>query len=136
MSEAVQLAIIGVVSSLTTGGIVVAIGAWAHARKVRADEAARAAAAEREAKLRSGDKVGDELAEVRRGYVTRIERLEERLDAKDAQIAALQKELTQANVTIARQEARIGDLDETVEGLRLELAECLGSHDHGRGGTA
>lgn len=109
MSEPVQLAIIAVIASLTTGTIVVAVGVWADGRRKRADAGVAAMAADQ-----------NELVKVRMEYRERIERLEKRLDDKDAEIRILTKDLGTANVTIAQQAARITDLEADLAQLHRE----------------
>lgn len=109
MSDAVTLAVIGVVSSLLTGTLVVAVGVWADGRRKRAD-----------ATVAAGLNDQSELAKVRMEYLGRIERLEKRLDDKDQEIKALTKDLGAANVTIAQQAARIADLEADLAQLHRE----------------
>lgn len=109
MSDAVLLAVIGVVSSLATGTIVVAVGVWADGRKKRA-----------EATVSHDGKNFDELAKVRAEYLARIERLEERLDERDSDIRRLEKELADARVMVAQQAARIADLEADLAELHRE----------------
>lgn len=109
MSDAVTLAIIGVVSSLVTGTLVVAVGVWADGRRKRADGS-----------VAQNLNDQNELVKVRMEYRERIERLEKRLDDKDAEIRALTKDLGAANVTIAQQAARITDLEADLAQLHRE----------------
>lgn len=109
MPESVQLAIIAVIASLCTGTIVVAVGVWADGRRKRADAGLVTAANEH-----------NELVKVRMEYRERIERLEKRLDDKDAQISALQQSLSDARVIVAQQAARITDLEEDLASLHKE----------------
>lgn len=109
MSDAVMLAIIGVVSSLVMGTVVVAVGVWADGRRKRAD-----------AGVAAGLNDQTELARVRVEYLNRIEKLEQRLDGKDAEIRTLTKELADARVTIAQQSARIADLEQDIAQLHRE----------------
>lgn len=109
MSDAVTLAIIGVISSLVTGTLVVSVGVWADGRRKRADANVATQANEH-----------NELVKVRMEYRERIEKLERRLDEKDAQIGVLNKDLAAANVTIARQETKIADLEADLAQLHRE----------------
>ncbi len=109
MSEPVQLAIIAVIASLTTGTIVVAVGVWADGRRKRADAGLAERANEH-----------NELVKVRMEYRERIEKLEKRLDEKDAEIRTLTKDLGAANVVIAQQTAKIADLEADLAQLHRE----------------
>lgn len=109
MSDAVTIAIIGVVSSLVTGTLVVAVGVWADGRRKRADAGVAAAASDQ-----------TELGRVRLEYLNRIEKLEARLENKDAEIRQINKELGDARVTIAQQAARIADLEADLAQLHRE----------------
>lgn len=109
MSDAVTLAIIGVISAFVSGGVTVAVGAWADARKKR-----------QEAALASDGRGFDELTKVRAEYLARIERLEKRLDEKDAEMRALHKELGDARVIVAQQAARIADLEQDIAQMHRE----------------
>lgn len=111
MSEPVLLAVIGVVSSLLTGTLVVAVGGWADGRRKRADASVAAEAAEH-----------NELVKVRMEYRERIERLEARLDAKDAEIRVLTEKLSQAGVVIAQQTAKIESLEQDIAELHRDRA--------------
>lgn len=111
MSEPVILAVIGVVSSLLTGTLVVAVGVWADGRRKRSEASVAALAVEQ-----------NELVKVRMEYRERIERLEARLDAKDGEIRVLTERLSQAGVTIAQQTARIQSLEEDIAELHKERA--------------
>lgn len=112
MSDAVLLAAIAVVASLVSGGLVKAIGAWADARGRRTDAMLAASVVEQ-----------SELARVRMEYLGRIERLEKRLDEKDAELRALGRELSDARVVVAQQAARITDLEQDLAALRREREE-------------
>lgn len=109
MSDAVTLAVIGVVSSLLTGTLVVAVGVWADGRRKRSD-----------ATVAGNLKDQDELVKVRMEYRERIERLEKRLDDKDAELKVLGKELSDARVIVAQQAARIADLEADLAALHKE----------------
>lgn len=111
MTEPVLLAVIGVVSSLLTGTLVVAVGVWADGRRKRSEASVAALAVEQ-----------NELVKVRMEYRERIERLEARLDAKDGEIRVLTERLSQAGVTIAQQTARIQSLEEDIAELHKERA--------------
>lgn len=106
-----MLAMIGVVSSLLTGTLVVAVGVWADGRRKRSEASVAASAAEQ-----------NELVKVRMEYRERIERLEARLDAKDAEIRVLTERLSQAGVTIAQQAAKIESLEQDIAELHRERA--------------
>ncbi len=109
MSDAVTLAIIGVISSLITGTLVVAVGVWADGRRKRADAGVAASAIEQ-----------NELVKVRMEYRERIEKLEKRLDEKDAELRGLSKELADARVIVAQQAAKIADLEADLAQLHRE----------------
>lgn len=109
MSEAVTIAVIGVVSSLLTGTVVVAVGVWADGRRKRADANVTERAVEQ-----------SELVKVRMEYRERIERLEKRLDEKDHELRTLGKELSDARVVVAQQAARITDLEADLAALHRE----------------
>lgn len=87
-SEAVQLALIAIVSSLVTGGLLVVVAMWANTRQKRT-----------EAQVKRDDKDQDELSNVRREYLEEIrtlrleiKALRDRLDTKDREIDTLQDE--------------------------------------------
>jgi septal ring factor EnvC (AmiA/AmiB activator) len=109
MTEAVQLAVIAVVASLSTGTIVVAVGVWADGRRKRSD-----------ARVKSEDKAQDELAKVHDEDRKRIAKLEERLDQKDTEIRGLGQQLYDARVIVAQQAAKIADLEADLAALHLE----------------
>lgn len=109
MSDAVLLSMIGTVTTLLMGTLVVAVGVWADGRRKRADAGVAAGVVEQ-----------SELAKVRMEYLGRIERLEQRLDAKDAEIRVLTSDLGKANVTIAQQASRIADLEADIAQLHRE----------------
>ena len=109
MSDAISLAVIGVVSSLLTGTLVVAVGVWADGRRKRADAGVARDAVEQ-----------NELSKVRMEYLGRIERLEKRLDEKDAEIRSLGRELADARVVVAQQAARITDLEQDLAAIHRD----------------
>lgn len=109
MSEAVQLAIIAVISSLVTGGVVVAVGVWADGRRKRADAGVAAAAVEQNELVKVRMEYRDEIKALRK----EIKELRDRLDAKEQENRGL-------SITVARQEARIVDLEADLAQLHRE----------------
>lgn len=106
MTEAVQLAIIAVIASLTTGTIVVAVGVWADGRRKRSDASVAAQANEHNELVKVRMEYRDEIKALR----DEIRSLRDRLDAKEQENRAL-------SITVARQEARIGDLEADLAAL-------------------
>lgn len=128
MSDPVLLAIIGVVSSLITGTLVVAVGVWADGRRKRAEGEAETRRQEAAAKVKADDKGMDELSKVRDEYREQIRELRGEIKELRDRLDAKERENRELSVTVARQDARITDLEETSEGLRAELTVCHSTH--------
>lgn len=109
MSEAVQLAIVGVISSLITGTIVVGVSTWAYSRQKKTDADIQADLSDHE-----------ELAKVRLEDRQRIDKLEKRLDDRELEIRTLERALAAANATIARQAQKISDLEIELTALKQQ----------------
>lgn len=117
MSESTIASVIGLVALFINVVVSVVVGAWALRRKTKDDSDVQGETTSRA-----------ELARIRREDRERIKKLEEHLDNKDAEIRQLREERAADRVTIREQALKIADLDETVEGLKAELAECLATH--------
>lgn len=120
MSDTVQLAAIGVALALVNGVLVVLVGQWADARRKRSDAATAATSAAVAAGQAERANEHNELVKVRMEYRERIEKLEKRLDEKDAELKALHKELADARVVVAQQAARITDLESDLAALHRD----------------
>jgi peptidoglycan hydrolase CwlO-like protein len=125
MTEPVILAVLGLVGVLLNGVVVVAVAAWISTRKTRSEAKVKADEVSAQAKLVADGKREDELAIVRREYLARIERLEQRLEEKDRQIQKLQEEVEtllderRDLKSTAREQARkIDELERQVASLR------------------
>lgn len=110
MSPEVIAAAAGVIGALTTLGV----GKWI-------DRLIQLYGKRGTQKAQATTNAEAELGKVRGEYLKRIERLEQRLDDKDRDILALTKELSDARVTIARQETKVEEQAEEIAELRAEV---------------
>lgn len=113
MSDAVQLAWIGIVGSFVTGVIAVAIAAWAY--RFRKSTVAS---------IKAQDTDHGELKAVRAEYLKQMDEMREELRLIRADMAAVVRENGELRVTVARQEGQVEGLRDDVRELREEIALC------------
>lgn len=118
MSPEILAAIAGVLAALATLGV----GKWV-------DKLIDLYGKRKGQEAKADESEQNELKRIHLQDRKRIDKLEERLDGKDKEIRSLIDQLSDAKITIGRQELRISDLEETSAGLRSELAECLSTHE-------